>query len=673
MATASTRSSAARPSIRIGRTSTLTAPSGDAQEALLRDLLERGRVDAASVGYVEAHGTGTPVGDPTEARAIGRVLGKTREGNATPVGSVKPNIGHLKSAAEISGFIKAVLSVYHGQIAPNRNFESGNPAIPFEALNIRVPVEAENFPATNGRRFAVVNSFGFGGTNASALIEDAGEASHRDAFVRPQVISDRLVAVPVSASDEAGLKRVAAKLAAALRDRPELASADLGSVAATLAECRDHLHERAVFLSKTRDELVDNLEAYGNGGGVPAPEKRDAIPALVHGRSKKRTKLVFTYAGQGSQWAGMGRRLLLEDRPYRDAIEEFDAYFKRESGWSIVDEMLVPEAESRIHNSEVTQPAIFANQMGLTAAWAKRGVKPDLILGHSLGEIAAAYAAGAIDLAGAARIIHRRSLLRRRLGVEGAMAAVGLSREQIIPYLPADGTVEIGAFNGPTMLTLTGTPDGIDQILSEITTREPNAFARRLKTDFSWHSFQLEPAAEWFLSEIRDVHWHAPRVPFISTATGRLETCLDSVYWWRNLRLPVQYEGAVGVALALGADGFLEIGPHRTVTPLTSGVAADKGAASVPLAFSLHREQDDFDSLAHAASVLHVSGHHVDLDEVIGGAPQRDLPLPKYPWAKLSLWTSQRKRATGSSSRRLIRFSAGAPAVRTCAGEASLT
>ncbi|MCB1810332.1 MAG: SDR family NAD(P)-dependent oxidoreductase [Candidatus Competibacteraceae bacterium] len=622
-----------------GRTVTLTSPNPEAQIALLQGVCEAAGISPAQVAYVEAHGTGTPVGDPIEATAIGRVFGKVEREQPVLIGSVKPNIGHLESAAGISGFIKVALSIYHGMVPSNRNFKSPNPNIPMDGLNLQVPLSETSLPVVDGVCRAVVNSFGFGGTNACALLESAPPS------VTPATVSDavnppspygRIYPVPISAADTDALANYAGLLAKSVDSEGSLAQLSVAEIANIQGRFRDHLDQRAVVLAHSTVDLADKLKVLQQGEEWPSTS-RDDIPQIIQSRTSHEHKLVFTFAGQGGQWWKMGRRLLLEEPCYRRAIDEFDAVFQGIAGWSVVDEMLADEKSSRVDEAAVTQPTIFAVQIGLAALWQQRGIEPDIVIGHSFGEVAAAYIAGAISLQTAAVLIHKRGLIKDQAGSQGAMAVVALAPEQLTPFLPMDGSVGIAAFNGPAMATISGAVEGVQQTLRAIEAYDPAIFTRYLKMDFAWHSSALEPVESWFLSAVGELTWQMPRIPIVSTVTGMLETVFDASYWWRNLRQPVCYTAAIESALELAGDTFIELGPHRTLSGLTTGIA--QACDRSPLIInSLHREQDDFEALAYATGALYVAGVEVNWAGFTPAVAAKSVSLPKYPWNNESLW-----------------------------------
>ncbi|MEM6679243.1 MAG: SDR family NAD(P)-dependent oxidoreductase [Pseudomonadota bacterium] len=342
------------------------------------------------------------------------------------------------------------------------------------------------------------------------------------------------------------------------------------------------------------------------------------------------------FAGQGSQWWGMARDLLREDPDFQAAVNAYDADFRIAAGWSIKEELLRDEAETRIDDTTVTQPALFAIQAGLAAVWAKRGVLPDMVVGHSIGEAAAAYVAGGLTQRGAAQFLSKRGAIRDRLDDKGAMAAVGMPAADVAATLPEHGLVEIAAINGPGLVTVSGDYDKIHEYVEEFSLAHPNTFIRILKVDTAWHSYQLDAGEAWFRDEVTSLDWSAMRLPFISTVTGKTETRFDVDYAWSNLRQPVRFQAGVETALNMGASVFLELGPHTTLSGPASSTAAEMGRQATILN-SLNRKRNDFDAITDASAQLYVAG--IDLDwEALNGAPAEHIDLPRYPWDNEPLW-----------------------------------
>ncbi|MGF7160218.1 acyl transferase domain-containing protein/acyl carrier protein [Rhodoligotrophos appendicifer] len=617
-----------------GRTPTLTAPSREAQTAMLANLVDVTGTDPRDVGYLEAHGTGTPVGDPIEAHSIGNVFGRDRTDTPILVGSVKPNIGHLESASGVASLVKVLLSIRNGMVLPNRNFERPNPHIPFDALGIAVPQELQPFPEARGSRLAAINSFGFGGTNASVMIESWSGSSAPLRSLSPVALDSNPwpVMMPVSASSKAMLSTWAFDLAAAI-ESGELADEPVSHIVEEMARNRDHLAERAVVITRDdRASLCEGLTALARGGDSIAAVAATGT-TIITGHAQKARRLALAFSGQGGQWWAMSRALLKSEPSYRDSVEEFDAVLRPIAGWSVVEEMLRDEDKTRINDADVTQGSIFANQISLTKMWMARGLTPELIVGHSFGEVATSYITGAISMETAARIICARGQIPHNSSRRGAMAVIGLTLEQLEPLMPADGSAVIGAYNGPAAQTITGMEPSVVAVLAEVNRLFPDALARRLTMDFGWHSEHLDDCEAEFRKALGPVEWTTPSLPVVSTVTGLLHTKFDLDYWWRNLREPVAFKKAIDFCLDLGIDSFLEIGPHHTLTPLIRGIAQDRGK-SVAAIGTLMRGDDDFLSISKAAANLHVAGVPIDWKVFTSGTLRERAPFPAHPWAK---------------------------------------
>lgn len=615
-----------------GRTVTLTSPSEAAQRAMLVELCRRAQIAPERVDYVEAHGTGTPVGDPIEASAIGTVFGQARDGEPALVGSVKPAIGHLEAAAGISGFIKGVLIAHHRQVPPNANFATPNPAIPFDALNIKVPQSQLDIARDGTPPVVVVNGFGFGGTNASALIEGYEEPSPQVPVANSVLLTPRALAIPLSGATELSLRLGAGKLADAI-DGGALAEHALADIAASVGQYRTSFGKRRTVVAGTTAEAVARLREVADDHVPPAV--RGQLSRHVAGTPRGRPKVAFTFSGQGAQWWAMARRLINEDEAFGSVFNTFDQMFANLSGWSIKAELLKDKASSRVSRSLVAQPGIFGVQIGLAAYWAARGVRPDLVIGHSFGEIAAAHVAGALDLESATRLISTRARVHNHVPV-GTMMAVGMTPDAFIALAGLDCGVEIAAFNGPSTIAVSGQIAAIEAVQELIAKAAPEVSVRRLQSDCAWHSHVLEGAERWFRQTLESVAYHPPAVPLVSTVTGALETLFDLNYWWRNLRQPVRYDAAIALALELGTECFLEVSPHRVLSGLTAGIAAERGERVV-IANSLLREEDDFEVLAAASGELFCAGVPLNWSAVTGGTPFKGA-LPTYSWDRQNYW-----------------------------------
>lgn len=569
----------------------MTVPSQEAQARLIRTALERAGVDPADVGYVEAHGTGTPVGDPIEARALASALGPTI------LGSVKTNLGHLEPAAGLAGLIKAALAVRHRTVPPNLHFESPNLELP---AGLRVPVVAEPLPG----RAVGVNSFGFGGSNAHAVLGLPPEPVESPGAGEPP-----FVLLLSGQTPEA--------LEAAARDlEPLLDLHDPADLVAAAALRRTHHACRRAVLGSSVEELRAGLR-----GG---PEAHD-------GRASGREEppVVFLFTGQGSQWEGMGRSLLAREPVFRATVEAVDAVVRDLGGWSVIDELQNPR---RLQETAVVQPVLFALQMGLVALLESCGVKPAAVLGHSMGEVAAACTAGVLSLETASRVIfHRAAVMGRTL--PGRMLAVGLSEAEVSPWL--DRGVTVAAVNGPALVTLAGEPDAVDEVQQALD--EAGVFCRPLAIAYAFHHARMDPIKDELLERLADVRPAPARVPLASSVTGVWTEASDwdGGYQWRNVREPVRFVPAMEALLDAGHRTFLEIGPHaalcRSVGDLLD-LRGERGRA-IP---TLRQGDDDRLALRRALARLHVGGVRVRWEALF--PPGRPVRLPRYPWQRERLW-----------------------------------
>ncbi|MEU9338939.1 amino acid adenylation domain-containing protein [Streptomyces sp. NPDC048290] len=614
-----------------GRTNGITVPSADAQVALIERVCAEAGVVPGSLQYVEAHGTSTPVGDPIEAGALGRALAIGREpGAACYVGSVKTNIGHTESAAGIAGLIKTTLALKHGVIPPHINLEQLNPAIDPDALPYRIPTRAVPWPEHEGPARAGVNSFGFGGTNAHVLLEAAPERA-QDAPAETGGTGHQeggFAILPLSTRDPELLVRAAAGV------RDELAAgaaaSDLGY---TLARRRQHLEARLAVVHDTPESLAEALEAAARG---------ESHPRVVTGQRQSDPRLVWVFTGMGPQWWAMGRELFATEPVYRAAVEACDRELRELTGWSLVEELSADEADSKMAETWLAQPANFAVQVGLAALWRSRGVRPDAIVGHSTGEVAAFYEAGVYTLREAVTVVVHRSRLQQKLVGTGAMLAVSLSEEEaqrrVAPY--AD-RVSVAAVNSPTAITLAGDEAALGELAEAL--RLEDVFAKFLTVRVPYHSPRMDPIKDELLSSLAGLEPGRARVPLYLTgglaaaAQGRAEGPeLDADYWWRNVRDSVRFRDAVDRLVGDGFGLFLEIGPHPVLGHSIAECLAANGAEgrSVP---SIRRQEGERERFALGLAALHTLG--VDIDWAGAHPRGRIVPLPRYPWRRDRHWT----------------------------------
>ncbi len=608
-----------------GRSNGLTAPSREAQEAVLRSAYRTSGVEPGQVDYVEAHGTGTLLGDPIEARALGAVLAEGRpEGERCWVGSAKTNIGHLEAAAGVAGVIKAALALEHGVIPPSLHFDQPNPHIPFDALPIAIARELTPWPRSKPTRLAGVSSFGFGGTNAHVVLEAAERV---EAIEDPTSINRSSYLLPISAKTGPAL----ASLARSIRDRLASGGLDLADAAFSSGTRRSHLEHRLAVVAGSAVEAVELLDAA---------ERGEALAGLVAGRAApgRRPKLAFVFSGQGSQWLGMGRDLLAVEPVFRSAVEGVDRLTIALGGWSVLAALMTEGDDPRLLEPEIAQPTQFAVHVGLAAVWRSWGIEPDAVVGHSLGEAAAAYVAGAISLGDAVRLVMLRGCLTQRAIGLGRTVAAGLSSLEAYKVADAsEGRISVAAINGPTSTTLSGDPDSIIEQFDDWTAE--GTFARLLNVDVAFHSPQMDPLAAELAESLVGLRAKPTAIPMVSTVTGHWVDgqALDPAYWGRNLRETVQFAAAAETLAAEGFDTFLEIGPHPSLVASIQATLRESGREGFALG-SIRRGSDGPGDLLRSLAALYARGASVRWSAVTPTG--RFVRLPSYPWQRERFWAA---------------------------------
>ncbi|MFF7263985.1 amino acid adenylation domain-containing protein [Streptomyces sp. NPDC008159] len=688
-----------------GRTNGITVPNPDAQVALIERVCAEAGIVPGSLQYVEAHGTSTPVGDPIEATALARALSVGRRpGDRCYVGSVKTNIGHTESAAGLAGLIKSALALKHRLIPPHINLERLNPAIDPAALPYEIPTEPTPWPAHRGPARAGVNSFGFGGTNAHVLLEAApepepepepgpqpvgagsaeravaphstrteaggegeeavggGEGGEAQAPVVLEGPGDGVVEVgaaspvwtvlPLSARDTAALPEVAAGIQgelAGVRGGDPARPADVGH---TLAHRRQHHDARlsVVYDSRgaaARASLDEALSAYLRG--EPHPRV-----LTDHRREPRHRRLAWVFTGMGPQWWAMGRQLLATEPVYREAVERCAEHIAELTGWSLTEELGADEADSRMAETWLAQPANFAVQVGLAALWRSRGVHPDAVVGHSTGEVAAFHEAGVYDLADAVKVVVHRSRLQQRLAGTGGMLAVALGEAEAVRRLrPYGDAISVAAVNSPTSLTLAGDETALAELAAALTAEQ--VFVRPLAVEVPYHSARMELIKDELLESLADLKPRPARVPL--HLTGREGTArgteLDAAYWWHNVRDRVRFRQAVERLTDDGYRLFLEVGPHpvlgrsiaetaehRTAGGNGDGRSAAADAPDVRTLPSIRRREDEQVTFTASLAALHNLG--VEVDWSVLQPAGRAVPLPRYPFRRDRHWVEPR-------------------------------
>ncbi len=601
-----------------GRTIGLSLPSEAAQASLLRSIYARAGVAPKDLTFFEMHGTGTPAGDPIEAAAVGHSLGQSRS-DPLPIGSVKTNIGHLEPASGMAGLLKAALALDRAIVPPTLHCETPNPNIAFDALNLRLLRDAEPIAAARERRYAGVNSFGFGGTNAHVVLAAPPSAD----IAGP--VSKSMPPLVVSARTEASLRELVQRWCGVLAATPVERAPVLLRAA---ARKRDHHAHRLVALGKdpaaTAGMLADFLDGNPTQGVITETGVRE-------------DKLAFVFSGNGAQFPGMGRDALRTNAVFRGAFEEVDGLLRRELGWSLTELLESGVDSDSLARADIAQPLLFAVQVGIVRALEAIGIRAAAHFGHSVGEIAAAWSAGALSLADAARVVVVRSRHQQHTRGAGRMAAVALAHDAAQAILAElNSSAEVGALNAARSVTISGSIEEIRRLEAELEHRDIGF--RSLDLDFAFHSRAMDPFREDLLHDLRGLASRPPESLLVSTVTGHVVGAeeLDAEYWWRNVRHPVRFTDAVAQLIRLGYRIFLEIGPRAILQSyLTDGLRSAEVQGHV-LA-SLSRDPGADDPFPEMAAHCHAAGYDwTTAASFDGPADPRGLPL--YPWNRERFW-----------------------------------
>jgi len=601
----------------------VTVPSGHAQQRVMRAALEVAAMSPQDVQYVELHGTGTPVGDPVEAAAVGEVYGRDRSSSQPLlVGSVKSNIGHLEGAAGIAGLIKAALCVTHREVVPSLNFCVANPAIAMRELGLRVATRSQAWPAGGPVAGAAVSAFGMGGTNCHAVLSQAPPVAQRPT-------AHELPVVPwvLSATSAESLVGAAARLAERVRADDALAP---GDVAWSLATGRARFDHRAVLLGSGREDLLAGLDELV--AGAPGPCVRRAVA--------RRGKVALSFAGQGTQRAGMGRGLYdafpLYARTFDGVCEAFDCHLERPLKEVVFAAQGSAEA-ALLDRTQYTQCALFAVEVALFALLASWGIEADYVIGHSIGELVGAHVAGVLSVQDACTLVAARGRLMGALAAGGGMVALLASERQVRERLEGVVGIQIAAVNGPRAVVVSGEQHALDAWV----VRWPELHARQLRVSHAFHSHLMEPMLDAFTEIAAGLCFQAPAIPIVSNVTGQVlsaqEAC-SAEYWGRHVREPVRFMDGVHWLRAAGTTRFLELGPGSALSAMTHAcLSAEAQGDDLMVVSALRFPRPEPEALMSSVATAFGAGVHVDWGALLGGAGRR-VTLPGYAFARKRYW-----------------------------------
>ena len=606
-----------------GHSALLAAPNGPAQEALIREALVCAQVTSERIGFVEAHGTGTALGDPIEIEALAATIGRPSPGrSACLLGSAKANLGHLEAAAGVTGLIKAVLALRHEAVPPQVNFSKLNPHISLAGTRFSVPKSLVPWAAGSVPRCAAVSSFGIGGTNANVILEEAPTLAAAETGKG----SNACHFLPLSAHTSAALQALARSWVRFLDETP----ATVVDLCHTASLRRTHYGHRIAVAGRSKEELSGRLEDL-----LGEQLARSIEPARPANAAAPRVGFVF--GGQGPQWHAMGRELLKEEPVFCEKLSECDALLRPLSGWSLLDELARPEEDSRLNQTEVAQPALFALQVALAALLKAWGVPCDAVVGHSLGEIAALHVAGVLDLHEAICLVwHRGRIMQQATGL-GRMASVAITEAEAMDLERSyGGRLAVGAINAPRSIVLSGEAEALEEALAKLTAR--GVSHRMLPVQYAFHSAQMAPFRDELVDQLGEVRGAAPATAIYSTVTGgrAKDLCFDAAYFGRNVRDPVRFASAIRAMVKDGYEVFVEIGPQ----PVLSGSIAECLTATegVPgILATLRRGRPEREALLQTAAGVYAAGCNLNWAQ-LQSAPGRVVELPAYPWQRKRHW-----------------------------------
>jgi acyl transferase domain-containing protein/NADPH:quinone reductase-like Zn-dependent oxidoreductase/acyl carrier protein/NADP-dependent 3-hydroxy acid dehydrogenase YdfG/SAM-dependent methyltransferase len=627
-----------------GRKAGLTVPSHEAQAELLREVYGRAGIAPGDIDYFEAHGTGTAVGDPLETRAIGEAIGRHRSPESPlPIGSIKGNIGHLEAAAGMAGLFKALYVLRDRCVPANLHLANVNPHIDVAGWNLKPVTEA--LALGNERLVVGVSAFGFGGTNAHAVLMSYEEEVPVERLLGLQP-SHTLPNPPLllSARSPQALRDMARDMAQHLSDRKDLSDYD---IAYSAAHHRDVNPHRLAAVSADRHELTLALEQFGITGS--------AVGITLGKHRPEASAPAFVYSGNGSQWAGMGLQLLQDDTVFREALMEVDALYARRCGESILAELNAPLTANKFALTEIAQPALFAIQVALTRALERRGIRPIAVCGHSVGEVAAAWASGALTLDQAVRVIHERSSHQARTRGQGCMTAVSSGRDKVaelLATLQLDERLTIAAVNAANAVTLAGETQAMT-LLEDALAQRRIAY-QRLALEYAFHSPTMNPIGADLMHALSGLEMRSAALPMYSSVTGDRvgPNAIDAAYWWRNVREPVNFEAAIRSMIDAGINTFVEIGPRAILTAYLTEITKPLGAAALVLP-GLTRKEAGGARLSELATQLELSGGLRDRARLFP-VPGRCVDLPHYPWQRERHWHPSTSESQGRLTRRIL-------------------
>ncbi|AOX01782.1 beta-ketoacyl synthase [Moorena producens PAL-8-15-08-1] len=629
----------------------LTVPNGPSQQAVIRQALKNGGVDPVQVSYIEAHGTGTSLGDPIEVGAIGAVFGASHsQEHPLIIGSLKTNIGHLEAAAGIAGLLKVVLQLQHQEIAPHLHLREPNPYINWDELPLNVPTQPTPWSAGSEKLFAGVSSFGFSGTNAHVVLEEAPSQfksrsrsvgfaesplaplnNGGNSKVKSEDFSERpFHLLTLSAKSREALTELATRYQKHLETHQELA---LGDICFSANTGRTHFKHRLAVVASSSVELKEKLAAFSISKEVAGLYQKELQSTTT------KPKVAFLFTGQGSQYVNMGRELYEQEPIFRKTLEQCDTILRLYQQKPLLS-VLYPEPgeTSPIDETAYTQPALFAIEYALAQLWKSWGIEPDVVMGHSVGEYVAACVAGVFSLEDGLKLIAERARLMNSLPQDGAMVSVIASVEQVranIGASPSPNHVAIAAINAPESTVISGLEAGVQAVADQL--QIEGVKTKPLKVSHGFHSPLMEPMIEEFKTVARQVSYSEPKIKMISNVTGEVATVevATAEYWCRHIFFPVNFVAGMETLHQSGYEVFLECGPKPILLGLGRQCISKKTCIWLP---SLRPRQEDWQQILQSLGELYVRGLQIDWKGFEGNYPRSKVTLPTYPFQRKRFW-----------------------------------
>ncbi|MDA2920403.1 SDR family NAD(P)-dependent oxidoreductase [Desulfobacterota bacterium AH_259_B03_O07] len=611
----------------------MMTPRREGQEAVIRDAYKTAGLTPGQVHYIEAHGTGTNIGDPVEALALGTVLSKEKsKDNPCIIGSVKGNVGHMEGTAGIGGIIKVALSLKHRAIPPSLHFQEPNPNIPWGDLPLKVQTEYGPWPTSSGPALCGVSSFGISGANAHMVIEEAPRTTKKMAETQKDDAKAKILTL--SARSQKALESMSRAYHSFLSDGGAGADLILNDICYTASVRRTHHEHRLAVIGHSRNEMAEKLETFLRGERIRGLSVGEKLPNLDH-------KLVFVISPTGSQWVGMGLELIKTEPVFGASMERCDHLFRRWVDWSLIEELNKDEAHSRLNEMQVVQPILFAMQVSLDALWRSWGIVPDAVIGHSLGETAAAHIAGILNLEDAIQVICNRSILvHERASGQGGMAIVELPVDEVRGILSDyKNLLSIAASNSPKTTVVSGYADAIQDFRDTLDRKD--IFCQIIQIAYASHSPQMDPLLDEYKKSLSGIKPKKSTLPMISTMTSSFLDGheYDPSYWVRNLRDPVFYSQSIDQLLEEGYDIFLELSPHPVLSVSTAQCIQSSKKDAVVLS-SLRRNEEEGSRMLGSMAELYALGYPIEFSKLYATGA-RCVQLPSYTWQHERYWLEE--------------------------------